>query len=249
MARYTFPILGLALLVAVANSQSLSTSAQQESTTTEREKPVVNVQEQPGSPLRIASVETKWATPAKQGLQIHIVVENAGEAEIRAYAWRTVIFDGSQNVDACLLHNVKSRGKLLGPGDSDGKTTWRSIAQSSSSSIDLSLDFVEFANGTSWGLDVCQSAETLRGARAGAVAARERLARMLEQNGGRALINLLKLNPPILDAPDGHSPVWVKSFYSGVRSLFDRVKSAHHEGGLPEVERVLRLPIDASENR
>lgn len=111
------------------------------------------------------------------------------------------------------------------------------------------MDFVEFTNGTTWGIDACQSTEKLSGLRAGAMAAREKLVTLRDQDNGRALVNLLKLMPPMLDAPDGHSPVWVKSFHGGVSGFFDRVKRANHEGGLPEAERVLRLPIDASEDR
>jgi hypothetical protein len=251
MVRYIFLIVGFVLLTAAeASSQSLSVSGQQEPANTGRQKPAVNIQEQPGSPMRISSLQTKWATPAEQGLEIYAVVENVSGVDIRAYALRNRAMDGIESVGDCLLHNVNSRGKILRPGDTDGKSTWRGIPLDVPAfNIDLSLDFVEFANGTSWGVDACQSTEKLSGLRAGAVAARERLARMMDQNNGRALVNLLKLTPPMLDAPDGHSPLWVKSFHGGVRGLFERVKNAHHEGGLPEVERVLRLPIDASENR
>jgi hypothetical protein len=72
---------------------------------------------------------------------------------------------------------------------------------------------------------------------------------MQTQDNGRALTNLLKLETPILAAPEGHSPVWVEGFHGGVRTLFERVRKADEEGGLPEVERVLLLPFDASDNK
>ena len=250
MVRYILLVLGLTLNTAVANSQSLSVSGRPETTaTTGRQKPMVNVQQQPGAPLRI-TLTTRWATPDEQMLEIYAVVENVGDMEIRAYALRSSTADGSQVPGACLLHNSQSRGKILRPGDSDGKSTWRPFRPDSpKSNIELSLDFVEFTNGSTWGVDDCQSAERLSGLRAGGFAAKDKAAKELDQNNGRSLISLLKSDAPILQAPDGHSPVWVEGFQEGVRTLVERVRRANEEGRLPEVERVLRLPLDASENR
>ncbi len=243
MVRFIFLVLSLTLFAEVGSSQSVSANAGSE---TERLKPVVNVQEPPGTPLKI-SATTKWATADEQMLEIYVVVENVSELEIRSYAWRSGTRDGSQNNDACLLHNSQSVGKILRPGDSDSKSTWRRIPlDSPSPNIDLSLDFVEFANGSTWGIDTCQSAERLSGLRAGALAAKDKFAKIQNQNGGRGLINLLKLDAPIMEAPDGHSSVWVDGFRGGVRTLFEKLRKANEEGGLPEVERVLQMPFDAS---
>lgn len=250
MVHYVFPVLALTLFAAVANSQSLSVSGPSQNTSmAERQKPAVNVQQRTGTPLRI-SLKTKWATSDEQMLEIYAVVENVSDLEIGAYALRSSAADSTQNSGACLLHNIQSPGKILRPGNSDGKSMWRRIAlDRPSSDIELSLDFVEFANGSTWGVDVCQSAERLSGLRAGALAAKDKLAKMLDQNNGKALINMLKFDAPILEAPEDHSPVWVEGFQGGVRTLFERVRKANDEGGPPEAERVLRLPFDASEIR
>lgn len=249
MVRYIFLVLGLTLFAEIASSQSLAVGGRPETApAAERMKPAVNVQEQAGMPLRISSLKTKWATSDEQMLEIYTVVENVSDVAIRAYALRSGTADGVESTGACLLHSTQSPGKILRPGDSDSKSTWRRIPPDSpSSNIDLSLDFVEFANGSTWGIDACQSIEKLSGLRAGATAAKDKLAKMLGQNNDRALSNLLKLDAPILEPPEGHSAVWVESFQGGVRTLFERVKKANEEGGLPEAERVLRLPFDASE--
>ncbi len=244
MVRFIFLVLSLTLFAEAGSSQSISTGGGSEA---ERLKPVVNVEESPGAPLKISSATTKWATSDEQMLEIYVVVENVSELEIRSYAWRSGTRVGSQNNEACLLHNSQSLGKILRPGDSDSKSTWRRIPlDSASRNIDLSLDFVEFANGSNWGIDTCHSAERLSGLRAGALAAKDKFARIQNQNGGRDLINLLKLDAPIIEAPDGHSSVWVDGFRGGVRTLFEKLRKANEEGGLPEIERVLRMPFDAS---
>jgi hypothetical protein len=63
---------------------------------------------------------------------------------------------------------------------------------------------------------------------------------------GKGLINLLRQDALSVEAPDGHSSVWVDAFRKGVRRLFDKLRSANQKGGLPEVERVIQLPFDAS---
>jgi hypothetical protein len=117
MARFIFLVLSLTLFAGVGSSQSPAGSQP------DRPKPVINLQEQPGAPLKI-TVETKWATSDAQMLELYVMVENVSDLEIRSYAWRTEMRDGKNN-DGCLLHNAKSPGKFLQPGDADGKSTWR----------------------------------------------------------------------------------------------------------------------------
>ena len=242
MVRFILLLLSLTLFADVGNSQSTSPNKEPE-----RVKPVVTVQDQPGAPLKIASTETKWATPDYQILEIYVRVENVSEQKISSYGWR-IDTDGSQNKDGCFMYNLPSPHKILQPGDSDGKSTWRKFpVDSPTPSISLSVDFVEFADGGgTWGLDICRSAEALSGLRAGALAAKERFAQTRLQDGEQGLISLLKQDVLVLEAPAGHSTAWVEAFREGVRRLFEKLRRAKEEGGLLEVERVFKLPFDAS---
>lgn len=241
MVRFMLLLLSLTLFAEVGNSQSTSPNKEPE-----RVKPVVTVQDQPGAPLKIISVETKWATPDFQILEFYVGVENVSELEIRSYGWRLDKGDGSQEKD-CFMYNLPLPGKILKKGDSDGKSTWRKFPlENPTPSISLSVDFVEFSDGSTWGADFCRSAETLSGLRAGALAAKDKFAQVRHQVDGKGLINLLKQDALKVEAPDGHSSVWVDAFRDGVRRLFDKLRSANQEGGLPEVERVIQLPFDAA---
>lgn len=242
MVRFILLILSLTFFAEVGSAQPISANQGPE-----RQKPVVNIQEQPGAPLKISSALTKWATPDQQMLEIYVVVENVSETEIRSYAWRLAPPDGSENKDACFSYNIQSPGKILKPGDSDGKSTWRRIPLDSPlPNIDLSVDSAELANGTMWGLDSCRSSERLNGLRAGALAAKDIFAKIGDENRGKAILNLLKADTPNIEVPDGHSPLWADGFRDGLRQLFDKLRMANEQGGLPEVERVLQLPFDAS---
>ena len=152
MVRFIVLVLSLTLFAQVGSSQSNSPNKGSEP---ERVKPVVNVQDQPGAPLKIAKVETKWATPDQQILELYVVVENVSDVEIRSYAWRIDKADGAKDKDGCFMYDIQPPGKLLQPGDSDGRSTWRRFpVDDPTPSITLSVDFVVFGNGT-WGVGIC----------------------------------------------------------------------------------------------
>ena len=244
MARFVLLFLSLTLFAEVGNSQTTSPNKGSEP---ERVKPVITVQDQPGTPLKISKVETQWATPDYQILEIYVGVENVSELEISSYGWRMDKGDGSQDKDGCFMYNLPAPGKTLKKGDSDGKSTWRKFPlDSPTPSITLSVDFVEFGDGSTWGADFCRTAENLSGLRAGALAAKDKFAQIRQEVDDKGLINLLKQDALKVEVPDGHSTVWVAAFREGVRRLFDKLREANQEGGLPEVERVVRLPFDAS---
>lgn len=167
----------------------------------ERAKPAVNVQEIPGAPLRI-SVETKWATPDQQMLEVYFTVKNIGGNPIRAYTVRVSHGTEAQESAGCFLNNIEKAGKLLQPNQSVGRSTWRPISPSDpQSTIELTLDFVEFTDGSVWGGNSCQSAERLSGLRAGARVAKLRFKKKLNERGISALLKQLYEDDPELAPP------------------------------------------------
>ncbi|HKY42693.1 MAG TPA: hypothetical protein VJM50_06330 [Pyrinomonadaceae bacterium] len=157
MVRFILLVLSLALFGEMGNSQSVSPHTGSEPA---RPKPVINVQDQPDTPLKISSVETKWATPDQQILEIYVLLENVSDLKIRTYAWRIDNADGSKIKDGCFMYSFESPEKILKPGDKDGKSTWRRFpVDSPTPSLSLSVDFVVFDNGT-WGVNTCGSGET-----------------------------------------------------------------------------------------
>jgi hypothetical protein len=167
---------------AAARPQSPDQNTQQlPSDNGSREKPAVKVQEMPDAPLRL-SVETKWATPDQQMLEVYFKVTNVGSRPVRAYAVRVNHGAEAQEDGGCSLNDTEKAGKILQPNQSAGRSTWRPVPLSDTqTSIDLTLDFVEFSDGSTWGVDSCQSAERLGGLRAGARAAKLRFKKKLDE--------------------------------------------------------------------
>lgn len=239
-------------LIAAVTAQSQSTEQSTQAAPSDnavREKPAVKVQEMPDAPLRL-SVETKWATPDQQMLEVYFKVTNVGSRPVRAYAVRVSHGVEAQQDGGCSLNDTEKAGKILQPNRSAGRSTWRPVPLSDTqTSIDLTLDFVEFSDGSTWGVDSCQSAERLSGLRAGAHAAKLRFKKKLDESGIDTLLAQLYANDPDLAPPEGHSDAWKAGFRGAINTLRERVRQANVEGGLPDVEAALQRPFDASENQ
>lgn len=214
-----------------------------------REKPAVNVQATADAPLRI-SAETKWATSDQQMLEVYFIVKNIGRKPVRAYTVRVSHGTEMEEGDGCFLNSIERVGKILQPDHSAGRSTWRPVPLSGfQPAIDLALDFAEFTDGSTWGVDSCQSVERLSGLRAGARAAKLQFKRKLNEKGVDALLKDLYTDDPDLALPEGHSDAWKAGFRGAVSSLRERIRQANEEGGPPEIEAALQRPFDASENQ
>jgi hypothetical protein len=102
-------------------------------------------------------------------LEVYFTVTNVGSRPVRAYTVRVVYGVETQEGGGCYLNDIEKRGKILQPGQSAGRSTWRPAQPDNPQpAVELALDFVEFTDGGTWGTDTCQSAERLKGLRAGA---------------------------------------------------------------------------------
>jgi hypothetical protein len=237
------------LAAAPAAAQSSNNYQPAASPSAGREQPAVRVLQPADAPLEVR-VETKWAGEDEQGLEFHVVVTNASDRPVRAYTVRVAGVEGGEPGGGCLFHHAEKRGKILRPGRARGQSAWPAVpASPSQPEMVVSLDFVEFDGGDTWGLDTCRSADFLEGMRAGARAARDEFGRRLEAFGPDALLRQLDEEDAAPAPPDGHTEAWAQGFRGGVGRLRLRVRKAGEAGGQPEVEEALRRPFDASEDR
>lgn len=154
---------------------------------------VYKVKPQPDSPLRLSvkttwldlKLKTRWTDPSLYELTTR--VENVSDRDVSAYTVRKT--PGVNIPGLCDWHT--GRGRVLRPGQS----AWQSTpsAYSPSSPVHTyEVDFVEFADGTTWGADVCRSAEYRAGERAGAAAAAARLLELLAGAGPDAVMKAVE---------------------------------------------------------
>jgi hypothetical protein len=234
----------LALMFVVISNATYAQSSEPKDSPTP-EPPQVEIISQPNSPLRIKSVQTKWAVPSRSGIELYTVVENLSVKAISAYTTR----DDGGSVDpiSCFGLRAKSLGKALRQGQSEGKSTWRGY--NPSSHLRRLVDFVEFTDGTTWGEDVCGTAESLAGSRAGAREARKLLREVFAAEGVDAVLSRVKTGLTEIEPPPNQSLRWKEAFLGGVKSYVERIRQADQEWGYTEIEHALQRPIDGLEEK
>lgn len=202
--------------------------------------PVATQTEQEGAPLRIVS--TFVETPSPERTVVRAMLQNQGGKKIRALA----ITAGT------LVHfyNLTGRASVLTPTQIKTFDLYYT-GDERPKEINVSVDFVEFDDGTTWGHDVSNSRERLAGERAGAKAEKQRLKELL-RSGGRAALNdfLGGAAPDASDQPDpaGRSAAWVDGYSSGVMSMRHRARQALQTGDPDRVTLELDKPYDTSED-
>jgi len=205
--------------------------------------PTVKVEVQAGSPLKVVSW-TKWVAEGK-GIEVAVKVENVSHKAVRAYATRFTIVQDRSN-GGCFMFNVVKPGKVLQPTDSEVRSTWRGYPKDSTEPILIFVDFVEFTDNSTWGIDSCESAQRLAGVRTGGKVFAGRLLKILDDLGPAAVLKNVEAEARELQIPQHDSPAWREGFSNGVRGILQRVLDAFQDGGLPDIEPALKRPVDAS---
>jgi hypothetical protein len=207
--------------------------------------PKVEVESPPDSALHI-TVRTKWVNVSPPGIELALKVKNiSSDKAVRAYTTRQA-FTADEPPQGCFLLNVIKPGKVLQPGQSEVRSTWRGYPLDSRKPILLFIDFVEFTDGSTWGADGCQSAQYLAGARAGAKMLAERSERVLEDLGAAAMMKSLKQIAAEIDVPVAESQAWQSGFRSAIEQMVQRLRDVVYNEGLPEIGPALKRPYDAS---
>lgn len=207
----------------------------------------VKVEPQPESPLQITSTKILSSDPYSPNVEF--TVTNKGAAGIRAFTvTRNLVTDGGDRKAALFTHLANQRS-VLQPGKAKTDSINEPYSPSFVNAIILSIDFVEFVNGKTWGRDSYNSAERLAGQRAGGGAALEHFRQALTSKGSPALLEDPTSDESDVPVPEGHSPEWQDGFKTGAALVRVRLKKAKQEGGAKRVEAELQQLFDAVEGR
>jgi hypothetical protein len=106
--------------------------------------------------------------------------------------------------------------------------------------VSLSVDYVEFSDGTKWGGDSGNSADTSAGQRAAAWAVTKLLIDSLDTGGRGAALKLLGAGLTYVEPPAAQSEQWKQGFRFGRNSLISRLNRAKDRGGVSALELELR---------
>lgn len=198
----------------------------------------VSVRTQPGAPLRVSSVKDN--SDDADAPVVEFVVENLGGKPIQAFwiAYDTVA--RGFKVTLGLGVNDATSEQVLPPG----RRRELGILNREKQPVALSVDFVEFADGTTWGADAARYAESLEAERAGGRAESQRLLKLLGTGGPAAVMDAVAGGTISGQANPQSRSEW--NFLIGVRIVRTRIQRAFAERGLAGVEDALRQPYDMS---
>ena len=198
----------------------------------------INVKPQPDSPLSLTAVRIVFDDPYKPAFEYTVV--NNNDKPIRAYTIRRD--DGITGSSLSMLNLPFQRGQSQ--WESIGDTTYSEPVRE----ILLSVDFVEFVDGTAWGPDTTRSSQRLAGIRAGMSVERNRLLTVLNDDSIAKLISDLEGQLDV-SPPPGNSSEWSDGFRIGTLQYRARLRRTRTQGGQAALESVLRQPAGTWEKQ
>jgi hypothetical protein len=209
------------------------------------------VAEQPGSPLLILLTGQDSSNPLEPKYWYSIT--NATDKAVSAYAIQesVTLGAGSPIVGTGFVH-FPAAEVLFQPHASRQEAAGIGKAyQRAPVEIVLTVDFVEFADGSRWGDDIGKSGERLDGLRAGGKAAITKYRGVLLKEGVTGLESALAVQETtLMNAEDvKKSADWRDGFNSGENIVKSRLTNAKVRGGLEGVREELDKPFDSKGGR
>lgn len=165
--RLFFKIFTLAILFSclmlLSKGKSFFTATSQET-----RLPEILIEPQPESPLVISPLRVESTEPYIY--EILYNVTNIGKKPIRAYTVRQITLVGKQEEEeTATFSDLDLSNRTLQPNQSMPESAvMQPFSKQTPSNFTLSVDFIEFTDGTIWGADLSKFAERMAGQRSGA---------------------------------------------------------------------------------
>jgi len=212
------------------------------------QSPTVLVGTQPDSPLVITVGLVDTLDPLSP--QITYAIQNISDKPIRAFTVLEETATKSSRNKGSTIINITSATKILQRGQMEQNTFIGHRFGDPLLTLTLSIDFVEFEDGTTWGQDTQQSAENLAGQRVGGRETIKKLRELMLTQGSVNVANLVSgKNVEIVAPPSDQSEPWRYGFQTGHNVVLRRLKVAYEKGGSRDLVSELRKQFDASEGR
>lgn len=201
--------------------------------------PAITAQTQTDTPLLISSPRIlSWDG---QDGEFAFELINVSGKPIRAYAIKQEVKAGGAQLSSLSFSNLDlTNSPPLQPTQSVTNFDTCPAVSKKEQRITLSVDYVEFSDGTKWGVDSAKSADRSAGQRAVASLISKRLLKILNDGNLNDVMSAIEAGAANIEPPAGVSEEWKEGFRSGSNSIAARLKNAQKRGGLSQVEQKLR---------
>jgi hypothetical protein len=214
---------------------------------------ILKIQNQPNAPIQISSAVITSNSPLNPGYSY--VLTNITAKPISSFAIKTdVLFGKDIPSTGVSFTNLPEIELLLQPSSSKSEFFEGNVKYSAPvKEITFTLDFVEFADGSTWGPDNYKYTDYLAGRKEGGKA----LTNYFKDKINRGEINLVfdginnrQAIPISVRKDDSRYPArWKEGFESGIRLVRSRLKGANKKAGIEGIKMELDKPFDALEGR
>lgn len=216
--------LNAVLIVLLVNLQTFSAP------TAGAQSPEVSVAEQPGVPLVISLEGFDASNPSAPRVKYR--VQNISNKAIRAYTILEEKAAGSERSTGVKIVNLGKEDNFIQPMQLRPEFYDASGQSESVVNLTLSVDYIEFVDGATWGKDTRRSADYLAGQREGKKATTRKLRELRDKEGVNLEDLLKKKDAEVVSPTAGHSSEWEYGFRVGHNFALHRLRTAHAEGGL-----------------
>jgi hypothetical protein len=205
---------------------------------------------QSDSPLQISNVVTKTRKSMDDAgkewnmLAVDFLVQNVGDKPIRAYTIR----EFSREFDSDLGGTISSFRLPAVATLKSNQSADEHLGETGSTVVSenfyLAVDFFEFADGSTWGKDLSNSAQQFAGIKTAIKTILGSLKEANQQGGIEAVIKTLNEMKELLP-PDEQSEKWKRGFRIGANSIKSRLKRIYETEGKKGAEIELQKSFDA----
>lgn len=247
--RLSLRLIALTVLIVCLVIISRKNSDAHLTTTTPQKKPqpadtrppIVTVQSQMGTPLVLSARRIVGGNEEYSEIAFDLV--NVSDKPIRAYAIKQeVAVAGTPRSGTALFINLDLSNSPRLPINQITTTfnTFDLIPSKEAQQVSLSIDYVEFSDGTSWGPDSAKFAVQSAGQRAAMLVLSKRLRSFLSVGDPDEVMRAIETSAASVEPPDRRSDEWKEAFRLARTSIVSRLKRAQTKGGLNQVDRELR---------
>ncbi len=245
--KLLFSLAAFPLLLVSAFSDSRHPQAAKDGELVRLKRIDLVVPPQPNAPVAIASTSINSSDPNTPRITIKVV--NVSHSPVRAFTVRCDTHFGESTLSAWSLINIQSIAMCFRPQQSRTVTMDDANYSQPPQSALLSVDFVEFLDGSRWGEDTYKSGQRLDGLRAGAHSEAESILSKIRTSGTEVALNDVREKGSDVVPPSNVSAEYSDGFRLGVDAVRARLLHSRGKNKLDDVVNEILRPIDLSDRR